>query len=125
MSVTSPTSASPTLSVLEWDEAAVHSWLSHIGLNQYEQIIYGMSSQHIHSDRLSSDCKAQLMLMLADQGITGDVLAVMDHATLVDIGMTSVGHRLNVLRGVWELKKEQGIEFGEDDWRPQGELQCP
>ena len=57
----------------------------------------------------------------ADQGITGDVLAVVDHTALQDLGMTSVGHRLNVLRGVWELKKEQGIDLGEDDWRPQGE----
>lgn len=46
----------------------------------------------------------------------------MDNETLVDLGMTSLGHRLNVLRAVFELKKEQGVEIGEDDWRPQGEL---
>jgi hypothetical protein len=48
-------------------------------------------------------------------------LAVVDHTALMDLGMTSVGHRLQVLRGVWELKREQGLEMGEDDWRPQGE----
>lgn len=41
MAVTSPTSASPELSLLEWDEGAVHSWLTHIGLPQYEELIYG------------------------------------------------------------------------------------
>lgn len=41
MAVTSPTSASPSLSLLEWDEGAVHSWLTHIGLPQYEEPIYG------------------------------------------------------------------------------------
>lgn len=43
MSVTSPTSASPGMSLLEWDEAAVQSYLSHIGLPQYEEVIIGTS----------------------------------------------------------------------------------
>jgi hypothetical protein len=41
MAVTSPTSASPLLSLLEWDESAVHSWMVHLGLPQYEDVIYG------------------------------------------------------------------------------------
>ncbi|WWC99472.1 hypothetical protein V866_006375 [Kwoniella sp. B9012] len=94
MSVTSPISASPGLSLLEWDEAAVQSYLSDLGLSKYEDVIY-------------------------EHGITGDVLSVMDHSALQDLGMTSLGHRLNLLRAVWELKKDQGIELGEDDWKPQ------
>ncbi|WRT63951.1 uncharacterized protein IL334_000878 [Kwoniella shivajii] len=94
MSVTSPISASPGLSLLEWDEAAVQSYLSDLGLDKYEDVIY-------------------------EHGITGDVLSVMDHSALQDLGMNSLGHRLNLLRAVWELKKDQGIEFGEDDWKPQ------
>jgi hypothetical protein len=43
MAVTSPTSASPGLSLLEWDEAAVHSWMSHLSLGQYEDLIFGQS----------------------------------------------------------------------------------
>ena len=46
---------------------------------------------------------------------------MMDHSALQDLGMTSIGHRLSLLRAVWELKREQGLELGEDDWRPQGE----
>ncbi|ORX34205.1 hypothetical protein BD324DRAFT_637089 [Kockovaella imperatae] len=92
--ITSPTSASPRQLLLEWDEGAVHSYLVHIGLPQYEELIF-------------------------EHGITGDVLAAMDHATLQDMGITSIGHRLNLLRAVWELKKEQGIDLGDDDWRPQ------
>lgn len=45
MAVTSPTSASPELSLLEWDEGAVQSWMVHIGLPQYEDLIYGEASQ--------------------------------------------------------------------------------
>ncbi|OCF38560.1 hypothetical protein I317_07670 [Kwoniella heveanensis CBS 569] len=94
MSVTSPVSASPGVSLLDWDEGLVQSYLSDLGLGKYEDVIY-------------------------EHGITGDVLSVMDHAALQDLGINSLGHRLNLLRAVWELKKEQGIEFGEDDWRPQ------
>ena len=44
----------------------------------------------------------------------------MEHLSLTDLGMTSIGHRLCLLRAVWELKLEQGLELGEEDWRPQG-----
>ena len=40
--VTSPISASPRQNLLEWDEGAVHSYLVHIGLPQYEELIFGM-----------------------------------------------------------------------------------
>lgn len=45
---------------------------------------------------------------------------MMDHGSLQDLGISSIGHRLNLLRAVWELKKEQGISMGDDDWKPQG-----
>jgi hypothetical protein len=57
---------------------------------------------------------------LPEHGITGDVLSVMDNASLTDLGVASVGHRLNLLRAVWELKTEQGLEISEEDWTPQG-----
>ena len=44
----------------------------------------------------------------------------MDHLALTDLGITSLGHRLNLLRAVWELKRIQGLEIGEDEWSPQG-----
>lgn len=56
-----------------------------------------------------------------EHGITGDVLSVMDHMALTDLGITSLGHRLNLLRAVWELKRIQGLDIGEDEWSPQGE----
>ena len=39
--VTSPTSASPRQLLLEWDEETVHSYLVHIGLPQYEELVFG------------------------------------------------------------------------------------
>lgn len=43
MAVTSPTSASPGMSLLDWDEAAVQSYFVHLGLAQYEHSIFGAS----------------------------------------------------------------------------------
>ena len=41
LAVSSPTPLSPTSSLLEWDEGAVHGFLSQIGLSAYEDTIYG------------------------------------------------------------------------------------
>ncbi|GFZ43211.1 hypothetical protein JCM24511_00930 [Saitozyma sp. JCM 24511] len=91
----SPTVASsPTVSLLDWDEAAVQAFLANVlQMPQYEELIY-------------------------EHGITGDVLAEMEHTALADMGITSLGHRLKLLRAVWEIKKEQGLQIGEDDWKP-------
>ncbi|ODO11919.1 hypothetical protein I350_00703 [Cryptococcus amylolentus CBS 6273] len=94
MAVTSPKSASPPMSLLDWDENAVVSYLDSLGLGQYDKAIH-------------------------EQGITGDVLAALDLETLQNLGISSVGHRLALLRAVYELKEDQGIEIGEEEWRPQ------
>ena len=62
----------------------------------------------------------ELMDHLVEHGIAGDVLVALDHETLQDMGMSSVGHRLTLLRAVYELKMEQGLEIGDDEWRPPG-----
>lgn len=67
-----------------------------------------------------STCEGMQVLM-TEHGITGEVLCALDMETLMDLGVTSLGHRLSVLRAVFELKKEQGVEIGEDDWRPSEE----
>lgn len=66
-----------------------------------------------------------MLTVRSEHGITGDVLAEMEHTALADMGITSLGHRLKLLRAVWEIKKEQGVQMGEDDWKPAGELGVP
>jgi hypothetical protein len=58
---------------------------------------------------------------LVEHSITGDVMAVMDDSSLRELGIASLGQRLTLLRAIWELKCQQGLEIGEDDWTPQGE----
>jgi hypothetical protein len=59
------------------------------------------------------------MLIAIEHGITGDVLVMMDHEALNDMGMSSLGHRLKLLRAVWEVKRDQGMDISEDEWQPQ------
>lgn len=66
------------------------------------------------------DTMLGLMGHFVEHGIAGDVLVALDHETLQDMGMSSIGHRLRLLRAVYELKVEQGLEIGEDEWRPPG-----
>nr|ODO02574.1 protein kinase regulator [Cryptococcus depauperatus CBS 7855] len=93
MDISSPKTASPPMSLLEWDEDAVVSFLKSLELGMYEDAIY----EHV---------------------ITGDVLSALDHEALQELGISSIGQRLSLLRAVYEIKMEQGIELGDDDWKP-------
>lgn len=53
-----------------------------------------------------------------EHGIEGDVLLELDTEALGDMGISSIGHRLAILRGVYELKKRWNIELEPDSWRP-------
>lgn len=118
---TSPNSASSE-SVLEWDEGAVNDFvLSVLGAKKYEGVVYGMYSLALLTSTSPSSfwLFGTILANDAEHGITGDVLVAMDHESLSDMGMSSLGHRLKLLRAVWEVKKDQGMEMSQDDWQPQ------
>lgn len=114
MTAVSPKPSSPGSPIVEWDESDVNEYFLGLGLDGYKDVIYGKLHTAVAWGKQPAD-------ITLEHGITGDVLCALDNETLVDLGMTSLGHRLNVLRNVYEIKKEQGVEMGEDDWRPQGE----
>ncbi|GAA5990518.1 hypothetical protein JCM11641_006116 [Rhodosporidiobolus odoratus] len=58
---------------------------------------------------------------LSEHGISGDVLIHLDHSSLKEIGIQSVGQRLAVLRKVYDMKMSQGIELEEGAWKPPSE----
>lgn len=53
-----------------------------------------------------------------EHGISGDVLIHLDFETLRDIGITSAGHRLDILRAIYRLKLENGIPIEADHYVP-------
>lgn len=53
-----------------------------------------------------------------DEGITGDILIVLQHAELKEMGISSVGHRLKILKAVYEIKVKQNVPIEPDDYVP-------
>lgn len=70
---------------LQWTESQVASFLAHIG---YPQEAYARA--------------------IVDEGIDGETLARLDHDSLEELGIKSLGHRLGILKAVWRLKVQLG-----------------
>lgn len=85
--------ASPTVHVNRWTEQQVIDWLSTVGLTKY-----------------AKDFKSN--------GITGDVLVLLDDEALKDIGVVTIGQRLALLSAIYRLKQQYGIPIQEGDWIP-------
>lgn len=54
----------------------------------------------------------------AEEVISGDVLAALQHAELKEMGIGSVGHRLTILKAVYEIKVKQNVPLEPDDYVP-------
>ncbi|CBQ70036.1 MAP kinase pathway-interacting protein [Sporisorium reilianum SRZ2] len=85
--------SSPTVHVNKWSEQQVVDWLSTVGLSKYAR-----------------DFKAN--------GISGDVLVLLDDEALKDIGVVTIGQRLALLSAIYRLKQQFGIPIQEGDWVP-------
>lgn len=54
----------------------------------------------------------------AEEGVNGEALIALHHDELRELGVSSVGHRLTILKAVYEQKRRNGIKFEEDDYVP-------
>ncbi|EJD07639.1 uncharacterized protein FOMMEDRAFT_101010 [Fomitiporia mediterranea MF3/22] len=84
--------------MLEWDEHDVHLWLAKLGYPQYEP-------------------------QIREHHITGDILSQLDAETLKEIGISTIGQRLAILKAVYQLKLSQGIEIEPGQYVPPSELE--
>ncbi|KAF1982426.1 RA-domain-containing protein [Aulographum hederae CBS 113979] len=85
--------ASPTGLITEWTTDHCADFVSSLGLEQYAD-------------------------MFVDEGITGDALVELGHADLQEMGIKSVGHRLTVLKNVYDIKVKQNVAIGPDHYIP-------
>jgi hypothetical protein len=53
--------------------------------------------------------------------IVGEALVALKHDELKEMGIASVGHRLTILKSVYEIKVNQGIPVESDHYIPQCE----
>ncbi|KAI0923863.1 hypothetical protein AcW1_006700 [Taiwanofungus camphoratus] len=85
-------------SILQWDETDVHIWFSKLGFPQYESQIRG-------------------------HNISGDVLCLLDAEGLKEVGIATIGQRLAILKGVYNIKLAQGIPIEADHYVPPSEIE--
>ncbi|KAF2873667.1 hypothetical protein BDV95DRAFT_605150 [Massariosphaeria phaeospora] len=84
---------SPTGLIPDWTEHQCAEFVSDLGLGQY-----------------AGD--------FIDNGIAGDSLIALGHAELKDLSVSSVGHRLTILKAVYETKLKQNIPIEPDHYVP-------
>lgn len=53
-----------------------------------------------------------------DEGVNGEALASLHHDELRELGVASVGHRLTILKAVYEQKTRAGVKIEEGDYVP-------
>ncbi|KAI0080129.1 hypothetical protein K474DRAFT_344864 [Panus rudis PR-1116 ss-1] len=87
-------------SVLDWDTDDVYAWFCKLGLPQYEQ-------------------------QIKEHNITGDVLCLLDAESLKEIGISTVGQRLAILKAVYNLKIANNIPIEQDHYVPPCEPLVP
>ena len=57
-------------------------------------------------------------LFFADNDINGEALIALRHDDLKEMNIMSIGHRLTILKGVYDIKLTQGIPIDSDHWIP-------
>ncbi|RHZ64224.1 hypothetical protein Glove_326g179 [Diversispora epigaea] len=80
-------------SVMSWDVNKVHSWLASLGFSGYES-------------------------QIKEQGISGEILVHLDHDALKELGVRSVGHRITILKAIYNLKIQHNVPVEVDEYIP-------
>lgn len=117
---TSPSSQFASTNLIEWDEDTVNEWLASIGFSQYHQQIIGACAT-FHPGSPSTRRPSQRLLtaqLPIDNGISGEILSLLDHEGLKEVGVHSVGQRLTILKEVYYLKVAHGITIEPEHYVP-------
>lgn len=100
--------------VTEWTVEDVRNWLlQSMQLPQYLEQFQG--TYCISWLKLSLRF---VLIACVENEIAGDVLVHLDHDALKDLEVHSVGHRLYLLKQIYNLKVAHGIKFEKDDYVP-------
>ncbi|KAG5365936.1 Protein STE50 [Yarrowia sp. B02] len=73
-----------------WNTEQVGQWISQLGFPQYSK-------------------------GFIDNNITGDVLVHLDHDDISDIGVAKIGHRVLILKSIYQLKEKEGGAHEDDE----------
>jgi protein STE50 len=107
--------ASPRTIITEWTTDECAGFIKSLGLAQYCGSFLGMCSWPpagaARKDGSGTNAKSE-------NEIVGEALVALRHDELKEMGVASVGHRLTILKGVYETKIKQDIPFEADHYVP-------
>ncbi|KAF1346236.1 hypothetical protein BDV97DRAFT_301677 [Delphinella strobiligena] len=84
---------SPTGLLTQWTAHQCADWISVLGLSQYAALFI-------------------------DESVNGEALAEMQNQDFKEMGITSIGHRLTLLKAVYEVKVKQNIPLDNEHYVP-------
>jgi protein STE50 len=106
--------ASPTGLITQWTAGQCADFVSNLGMSQYADAFVG---EFLVQTRWSPVCSPGSN-HFTEEAITGEALVAVQHSDLKEIGMTSVGHRLKVLKAVYDVKIKQNVSIEPDHYIP-------
>ena len=99
----------PRTVITEWTAEETAQFISTLGLRQYCDVFLGM--------RVALGFRT-LANREIENDIVGEALVALKHEELKEMGITSVGHRLTILKNVYDAKTTQGIPLDPDHYVP-------
>lgn len=105
---------SPGDSIMKWTTGQCADYVSSLGLPQYCDIFLGRINIHLVYSRRTH---AKEFLLLENE-IVGEALIALKHEELKEMSIISVGHRLTILKGVYDVKIRQDVPIESDHYIP-------
>lgn len=137
----------PETIISEWTADECADFIATIGLEQYSTRFVGRFILTLVSPRGAYGCGAfgkdnvlglhsnhNLIIVtdllgfsprFTENEIVGEALVALLHDDLKSMGIHSVGHRLTILRSVYDVKKAQDVPVESDHYVPLSEFKCP
>lgn len=104
---------SPTNSILRWSTGQCADFVSSLGkpLSQYCDKFIGLYASSTGIALLADGAETE-------NEIVGEALIALKHEELKEMNILSVGHRLTILKGVYDVKVRQEIPIEPDHYIP-------
>ena len=103
---------SPGNTIVGWTTEQCADYISSLGLPQYCDKFLGRDETYaITETRLTG-------VIGTENEIVGEALIALRHEELKEMAIISVGHRLTILKGVYDVKIKQDIPIDSDHWIP-------
>lgn len=109
--------SSPRTLITDWTTEECADFVSSLGLPQYCKHFLGG-----WCGTIEIKWWALTLYRLLDNEIVGEALIALKHDELKEMGIASVGHRLTILKSVYDTKVKQDVPLDPDHYIPLCEL---